>query len=246
MNVRSDNCYSEPDKSGHMVANSSASKCLQGRVFTNSYLRLQLHLSTRKRANSSLIRFLITRYQHDTLLLHIRALILLAPSALALYSIPHKRQPLHRKPHHIALPLPTPRLNLPSNRPLLATHSQRNIPRHAIPRTTPRRSRSPRLANRVRAAERFAGVVSELGDDVGRGAFVGLGIRVGPADECLAAFERVEGQAAAVEGAGAGEGEEGRGDETACCLGDLVGGLWTRGVRLTHCFGDGDCLFAIF
>jgi hypothetical protein len=197
-------------------------ECPEGRVF----LRSQLHLSTRKRANSSLIRLLVARHELDTLFLNVRAFILLAPvSALAFDSIPHKRQPFHRKPHHITLPLLTPRLDLPSNRSLIATHGQRNIPRCAIPRVATSRPRSPRLAHCVRAAERFAGVVSQLSDDFGRGAFVVLGIRVGPADECLAALERVEGQTAAVEGAGAGEGEEGRGDETACCLCRLVDGL---------------------
>nr|GFD58765.1 hypothetical protein [Tanacetum cinerariifolium] len=55
-------------------------------------------------------------------------------------------------------------------------------------------------------------------DDVGRRARVRLRIRVGPADECLAAFERVQRQPAAVVGAGAWEGEEGRRDEAPGCL----------------------------
>jgi hypothetical protein len=175
--------------------------------------------SARKGANSSLIRLLIAGHELYTLLLHVRTLVLLTlTSALAVDSIPHKGQSLNSKPDHIAFPLFTTSLDLPCNRPLLTTHSQCNIPRGAIPRVATCRSRRPRLANSVCAAECFARILCKLGNDFGSGSLVVLGICVGPADEGFAAFERVKCQATAVESAGTGEREKGRGDEATGCL----------------------------
>jgi hypothetical protein len=62
-------------------------------------------------------------------------------------------------------------------------------------------------------------VLRQPRDDAGRGPFVGGYVLGCPACEGDAGFECVEGEAAFVVGGCAGEGEEGGGDEAACCLG---------------------------
>lgn len=172
-----------------------------------------------------------------------------APSKLGLarQNIPQQHQRLARKPYHVPPPLPFPlrhpRLHIPLPLPALPIHdSKRDVPGRPIPRIPTRRTRSPALAQRVRRPQRAADVPREARHQLGRGAAVGVNVRLRPAGVRDARFQGVERVAAAVEARGAGDGEEGGGDETARCLRAvstfcrLVAGA--RSSRLGEALGD--------
>ena len=137
---------------------------------------------------------------------------------LSLDYIPYQRQSFHRKSHHVLLPILTPRLHFPRHSSLLARHCQRYIPRRPVSCRTPGRSSSSTLRHSIRASQCLACVFSEAGDYLGCGAFVVFEVGFCPPGVGDAGFEGVECQAAFVVAGGTGEGEEGGGDKTACCL----------------------------
>lgn len=121
------------------------------------------------------------------------------PLALALPpppldNIPQKLQPTPRKLHHIPLPIPPPRLQLPRHLALpRARNRKSNIPRlPPPPLPTSRRPRGPALAKSVRTPERLAHVPREPGDDGRGGARVARYVGLGPAGVGEAGGEGVE------------------------------------------------------
>jgi hypothetical protein len=132
--------------------------------------------------------------------------------------ISYQRQSFHRKSHHVLLPILTSRLHFPRHSSLLTRHCQRHIPRRPVPCGTSGRSSSSTLRHSIRASQCLACVLSEARDYLGCGAFVVFEVGFCPPGVGDAGFEGVECQAAFVIAGGAGEGEEGSGDKTACCL----------------------------
>lgn len=136
------------------------------------------------------------------------------------HHIPQQPQPLHSKHNHIPRPpLSLPllrRRNLPHKRPPLTNNRQRHIPRPSIRGTSPGRPRRPTLTKRIRALQIPPHPARNIGTNLRSRTAVSFYGVLCPAGVADSRGEGVECEAAFVELACAGDGEEGGGDEASC------------------------------